>query len=134
LGFDSFSSSALSFILLVEALELLAPAISESWALIGAHQGPFSVSLDSLHEEVRHPQSIEKISSAHLLLTVIFPELKEVIDVDMPRLKIHSEGSLSLTATLVDEASSVIEHLKHGYEAISISVGAANVAVNTADI
>ena len=47
----------------------------------------------------------------------------------MPRLKIHSEGSLSLTTALVDEAGSVIEDLEHGYEAVSVSVGPADVTV-----
>jgi hypothetical protein len=45
---------------------------------------------------------------------VILPELKVVIDIDMPRLKIHSKRSLSLTATLVNKASGIIEDLEHG--------------------
>ena len=64
------------------------------------------------------------------LLAMILSKLKEVVDVNVPRLKIHSEGSLSLTAALVYEASSVIEDLEHGYEAVSISISSADVAVD----
>jgi hypothetical protein len=42
---------------------------------------------------------------------MILSELKEIIDIHVPRLKVYSEGSLSLTATLVDKAGSVIEDL-----------------------
>ena len=61
---------------------------------------------------------------------MILSELKEVIDVNVPRLKIHSEGSLSLAAALVNETGSIIEDLEHGYEAVGISVGSADVAVD----
>ena len=62
---------------------------------------------------------------------MILSKLKEVINVNMPRLKIHSKGSFPLAAALVYEAGSVIEDLEHGYEAVCISVGSADVTVNS---
>lgn len=52
----------------------------------------------------------------------------------MPRLKVNSEGSLSLTTALVNEAGSVIEDLEHGHEAVGISVGPADVTVDATDV
>lgn len=130
LGLNGFSTTTILLIGFVEVLELLTPAFGESRAFVGAHKSPIAVCFDSLHEEVRHPECIEKISSTLFLLAMILSELKEVIDVNVPRLKIHREGSLSLTAALVNEAGSVIEDLEHGYEAVGISVGSTNVAVD----
>ena len=65
---------------------------------------------------------------------MVLSELKEVIDIHVPGLEVNSKGSLSLTATLVDKAGSVIEDLKHRNESVSISVGSANVAVDSTNV
>ena len=112
----------------------MTPAICESRAFIGAHQCPFSVSFNSFHKQIRHPECIEKISSTHLFFAVIFPELKKIIDIYMPRLKINSEGALSLTATLVNKAGCVIEDFEHGNEAISVPVCSTDVTIDATNI
>ena len=65
---------------------------------------------------------------------MILPQLQEVIDIAMPGFKVHREGSLAFTATLIDKASSVIEDLEHRYETVCVAVGASDVAVDAADI
>ncbi len=52
----------------------------------------------------------------------------------MPRLKINSEGALSLTATLVNKTGSVIEDFEHGNEAISIPVCSTDVTIDATNI
>jgi len=41
---------------------------------------------------------------------MVLSELEEVVDVCVPRFEVDCEGSLSLSASLVDIPSSVIEH------------------------
>ena len=52
----------------------------------------------------------------------------------MPGLEVDSEGSLAFATTLVDEASSVIEHLKHRDQAVGVTISASNIAIDTANI
>jgi hypothetical protein len=102
--------------------------------IIWGEQCPLAVFEYTFHEEVGNPQRIEKISRSDFLLAVVLSELKKVIDIHVPRLEVYSEGSLSFAATLVDKAGSVIEDFKHWDQSVSISVRAANVAVNSSNV
>jgi len=106
------------FILLVHGLKLLSPALEETWAFIGAHQRPLSVSLHSLHEEIWDPEGIEEVTSAILLSAIILTQLQELVDIRMPWLKVDSEGALTLTTALVHISGCIIEDLEHGHESI----------------
>lgn len=98
-----------------------------------AHESPVSISLDTLHEEVGNPESVEKITSTVLLISVVLAELEELNNISVPRFEIDSEGSLTFATALIDVASSVIENTEHGYKSIGVAVGSSNVRALSAD-
>ena len=55
-------------LLVVEGLKLCAPGVSKSRCLVGAEKRPVLVGLHALHEQVVHPQAIEEVAAAGLLL------------------------------------------------------------------
>lgn len=118
LSLDALSPTTFSLISSVKSFELFTPGLSESRALIGAHQGPFFVLLYPLHEEIGDPEGIEEVTGSIFLLTMVLPELKVVIDVSVPRLNIYSKCTSPLAAALVNIASCVIEDLKHRDQAV----------------
>ena len=126
-GFDLLHGATFLLILSVHGLELLTPDLVESWALVGAHQGPFLVSLHSLHEQIWDPQSVEEISSTVLLSSVVLTELKELVDIGVPWLEIDGECALAFAATLVDVASGIVVDLEHGHKTIGIAVRSTDV-------
>ena len=134
LSFNSLATFSSLFIRQVKFLKLGTVTLRETRALVGAHKSPVLISLDSLHEEVRNPKGVEEITGSVLLITVVFSELEEVVDISMPRLEVDSKGAFTLATTLVDVTCSVIVNLEHGDETITISIGAANVTFACTDI
>ena len=59
LGLDGTPSLALFLVLLVECLVFGAVGVGEVGALVWAHEGPVTVALDALHEDVRNPEGVE---------------------------------------------------------------------------
>ena len=64
------------------------------------HQRPDPVGLDSLHEEVGNPESVEQVSGALLLLAVVLAEVQELEDVGVPRLQVDGKRAWALVAAL----------------------------------
>ena len=126
-SFDLLHGATFLLILSVHGLELLTPDLVESWALVGAHQGPLLVSLHSLHEQIWDPKSVEEISSTVLLSSVVLTELKELVDIGVPWLEIDGECALAFAATLVDVASGIVVDLEHGHKTIGIAVRSTDV-------
>lgn len=56
-------STTLLLVALIELLKLLPPAVCEARSLVGAEQRPVLIGLNSLHEEIRNPESIEQVPS-----------------------------------------------------------------------
>lgn len=82
--------------LLIKLLELLSPAVSEAWALVRAHQGPVTVALHPLHEQVWDPQGEEQVTGAHLLLACVLLEIEKIKHISMPRLEVDGECTRTL--------------------------------------
>lgn len=133
LGLDGLPASAFSLILLIQGFKLFSPGLIQSWAFIGTHQCPVSVGLHTFHEEIRYPQSIEQVTGSVLLLAMVLPQLQELIDVCVPGLQVYSEGSLSLSTSLVNVSGCVIEHPQHGHKSIRIAVGSSDIGVSGSD-
>jgi hypothetical protein len=127
LGTDSLATLVLLLVALVQSFELVTVDIGETGALIGAHECPIAIVLDTLHEEVRNPQSVEEIASADFLFAVVLAQVEEAKDVSVPWLKVDSKGTWTLVATLVDIASSVVVYTEHRNETVGCSVGATDV-------
>ena len=105
-------------ILCVQGLKLLTPAVKETWALVWAHEGPFCIRLNSLHEKIWDPESVKQVPRTVLLCAIVLTQLKELVDVGMPWLQVNSERALALAAALVNIPGSIIVDLKHGDETI----------------
>mmetsp|Transcript_39892 Transcript_39892/g.95426 ORF Transcript_39892/g.95426 Transcript_39892/m.95426 type:complete len:263 (+) Transcript_39892:3-791(+) len=140
LSLDCFQSFASRLHLDVHLLKLFTPHVNEPLAglrvkgLVGAEQRPVCVVLDPLHEQVRHPETVEQVASTLLLLTMVLPQFEEVEDVTMPRLHVHREGALTLAATLVDVARRLVEVPKQRHKAVAVAVRAPNVGALCADV
>jgi hypothetical protein len=133
LSLDRLATLTLSLVLLVQSLELLAIAVSKTRALVGAHESPFAVLLDTLHEKIGDPKSQEEVASADLLLTVVLSKIKELEDVRVPGLKVDSESTRSLVATLVNVTSSVVENTQHGNDTVGSTVGTSDIRASGTD-
>mmetsp|Transcript_1161 Transcript_1161/g.4600 ORF Transcript_1161/g.4600 Transcript_1161/m.4600 type:complete len:635 (-) Transcript_1161:687-2591(-) len=134
LRLDGLLALARLLVGLVELLELLAPAVGEAGALVGAHERPLAVALDALHEQVVGPEAVEKVARARLLLAVVLTQVEPVEDVRVPGLEVHRERALALAAALVDVARGVVEHAEHGDDPVGGAVSATDVRRRRADV
>ena len=105
---DLFSCATLLLILSVQCLEFVTPALEETGALVGAHERPVCIGLNSLHEKVWDPEGIKQVPRAVLFCAIVLAQLKELVNVGMPWLQVDSEGTLAFAAALVDVSGSVV--------------------------
>lgn len=98
-----------------------------------AHESPVSIFLDTLHEEIRDPESIEQVTSTVFFSTIVLAELEELNNISVPRLEVDGESSLTLTTTLVDVSSGIIENTEHRYETVGVSISSSDVGSLRAD-
>ena len=134
LSLHGLASLAFCFVLGVEGFKLRTPAVGQSWALVGAHEGPVAVLFHTLHEQVGCPEGVEQIAGALLLLAVVLAQIEEVEDVRVPWLDVHGKGTLALSTSLVHVACRVVEDAEHGDDAVGRSVGAFDVRPCGADV
>merc|ERR1719234_1807752 len=64
LCFDGLLGPALLLIPGVELLKLISPDLVQARAFVGTHERPLTVFLNTLHEEIRDPECIEKVPSS----------------------------------------------------------------------
>ena len=76
LGLYGLATSTRSLIGYIKLLKLFTPSLCKSWALVRAHEGPFFILLNTLHEEVGDPESVEEITSSILFLAMVLAKLK----------------------------------------------------------
>ena len=61
----SFVKGVLHIILpFIKLVKFFSPAVLQSRTLIGAHQGPHSISLTTLHKQIRDPECIEQVTGS----------------------------------------------------------------------
>jgi hypothetical protein len=113
--------------LFIKSIKLVAVNICQARGFIGTEQSPVTVGLNSLHEQIRGPQSVEQITGSDFLLTVVLAEIQELKDIGVPRLKVNSKSARALVSSLVDVPGSVVEHAKHRNNTVRRTVGATNV-------
>ena len=130
---DRLVRLALRLVPLVERLELVAAAIGEPRALVGAKERPLAVALDALHKEVGHPERVKEVAGAHLLVAVVLLELEEVRNIRMPRLEVDGERAVAPSA-LVHVARRAVEVLEHRHEPGRGAVGAADARAGRPDV
>mmetsp|Transcript_22858 Transcript_22858/g.41925 ORF Transcript_22858/g.41925 Transcript_22858/m.41925 type:complete len:270 (-) Transcript_22858:1053-1862(-) len=59
LRLNSLASLAITFILFIKSLKLITPALVEPLALVGAHERPLPVALNTFHKEIGDPEGVE---------------------------------------------------------------------------
>lgn len=133
LGLHGLTTLAGLLILLVQSLELLTVAVGKTGTLVGTHEGPVTVLLNTLHEEIGNPESEEQVASADLLFAVVLAQVKELKDICVPGLKVDGKGTRSLVATLIDVSGSVVEDTKHGGDTVGGTVGTGDVGAGGTD-
>ena len=74
----------------VEIVEFFAPDILQMFALMGTHQRPFVVGLDTAHEQIGNPQGRKEIASAFLFGTGVLAGIEKIEDISVPRFQIQS--------------------------------------------
>mmetsp|Transcript_92793 Transcript_92793/g.267929 ORF Transcript_92793/g.267929 Transcript_92793/m.267929 type:complete len:324 (+) Transcript_92793:1478-2449(+) len=109
-------------------------AIGKSRTFIGAKKTPSSVSLDTLHEQVRHPQSIEQITGTVSFVSVVLSQIQKRKNICVPGFQVNSNGTLTLAASLIDVTGGVVENAQHGNDAVRGSVGAADIGGRSTNI
>merc|ERR1719500_1394629 len=107
LSFHGLPCFTFTLVLLIKSLELFSPDLVQTRALVRTQQGPVTISLHPLHEEVRNPHSIEQVPSTLLLLPVVLTQVKEIKDIRMPRLEIDGEGQCTPGGNLEETTYSV---------------------------
>ena len=104
-----FAARRLGFIGRVALGERLAIEVVQIGRLVRREQGPFAVSLDALHEQVRHPVRGVHVMGATAVVAGVLAQIEEFLDVDMPGLQIGADRALALAA-LVDGDRGVVGH------------------------
>lgn len=124
---------ALLLVACLERLECRTVAVRKARALVGTHERPHALVLDTLHEEVGNPEAVEEVARTLLLSALVELHAEEVLDVRVPRLKLDSEGAVALAA-LVDVARRVVENAEHGDDARRLAVRPGNASVAGANV
>ena len=122
-----FPSHATAFVIFEHGLEFRSVNVLEPGAFVRTEERPVGVVLNALHEQVGGPHGVEQIACSHLFLSVVLLQIEELENVGVPRFKIHGDGTLALTATLVHVSSGVVEDTEHGDDAVGGTVGALDV-------
>ena len=95
-------------LLLVE--EILQVEALHAMDLVRVEQVPVAATLDRFHEEIGDADRGEHVVRAQALVTVVEPQVEEVLDVAVPHVEIHRDRALAL-AQLVHRHGGVVELL-----------------------
>ena len=126
-----FAARRLGFIGRVALGERLAIEVVQIGRLVRREQGPFAVSLDALHEQVRHPVRGVHVVGAAAVVAGVLAQIEEFLDVDMPGLQIGADRALALAA-LVDGDRGVVGDFQERHHALAFAVGALDVGAEAA--
>jgi hypothetical protein len=91
LGLDDSAVLVGSNVLVVEVNKLLTPDTVEAGALARAEQVPVAILLDSLHEQVRDPETQEQVTGTKLLVTCVLAKIQELEHIRVPRFQVPIE-------------------------------------------
>ena len=78
-------------------------------------------------QEIRNPKSVEQVTSADLLLSVVLAQVDELEHVGVPRLDVDGERARTLVAALVDVTGGSIVRPEHGDDTVGVAVGTGDV-------
>ena len=126
-----FAARRLGFIGRITLGERLAIEIVQIGRLVRREQGPFTVSLDALHEQIRHPVRGVHVVGAAAVVAGVLAQIEKLLDVDMPCLQIGADRALALSA-LVDGDRGVVGHFQERHHALAFAIGALDVRAEPA--
>ncbi len=99
--------------------------------LIGGKQRPLRVSLNPLHEQIRHPVGGVHVVRAAAVVAGILAQIEEFLDVDVPCLEIGADCPFALAA-LIDGNGRVVRNLQEGDDALRLAVRPIDVCAKSA--
>lgn len=85
-GFQGLATSACLFIFSIKFFEGFSPNVWQPWTFVRTEKCPSRIFDNSLHEEVRNPESIEKISGPIFFFSSVLFKIQELKDICVPRL------------------------------------------------
>lgn len=71
---------------------------------------------------------------SNLFLSVILPQIKELEDIRMPRLKVDCESARPLVSSLINIPRGVVVNPQHRHNTIGITVRPGNVRTSSTDV
>ena len=96
------------------------------WHVVRREQRPITIFKYALHEEVGHPVCGVHIVGSATIVSRIFAELQELLDIHVPCFEIGADRPFTLT-TLVHGNSGIVDHLEERNNALTLSVGALDI-------
>ena len=127
------STLSLVLVLNVTLLELLTVKVVKVRHITWAEERPASVGGDTLHEQVWDPVSRIHVMCTTTLVTGVFSELEEILDIQVPRLKVRAHRALTLTA-LVNGNRGVVSDLEERNNSLAASVGSLDSGAGGANV
>ena len=99
---------------------------------IRAEQSPFAFFLNTLHEQVRNPVGRMHVMRSTTIVARVLAEVKEFLNIHMPRLKIRTHRSLTLSA-LIHRNRSVVHNLQERNHTLTATVRAFDMGIRSAN-
>ena len=130
-GGVDFTTSYFILVGHISALEVGAELVVQVWHIVWREQGPWSVLHHPAHEQVGNPVGSVHVMGAAAVITGIFAQLQEFLDVQVPCFQVRADRTLALAA-LVDRHCRVIDHFEKGHNALGYAIGALDVAAQGA--
>ena len=116
----------LAFIGYISLFEILAELVVQIGAGTRREQRPITPFHDSPHEQVRDPvRGVHVVRSAPIIPGVL-AQFEELLNVEVPSLKIGAHSSLALAA-LVHRHGGVVDHFEERHHPLALAIGAFDV-------
>ena len=110
------------FIFDVALIKRLPVQVMQIFGIVRREQGPATGFADPLHEQVRDPVGGIHVMGTAPVITGIFAQIQELLDIEMPAFQVCTHGAFALPA-LVDGNGGVIGNLEKGHDSLGFPVG-----------
>ena len=128
----NLSFSSFCFVFLVAEFKGFTVEVVEVWSFVCTEKRPVLAGLHTLHKQIGNPIGSIHVVTPATLITSVFTELEEVLDIVVPAFEVSTSGAAAL-ATLVDGDKLVVVQFKKWNDTLGLTIGSLNVAAGAAD-